>query len=1548
MADEQHGIEIGIDSTQAEAGKNRVIKSIDQIKQATNSLSGLGLKVGDGYKNWSQAADRAAKSTTKSMDQIRAAANKAGDTGASAARRMENAFNKGALGIDRMANATKRLQPNFAQIEASYNRMGRMDPFKGPTASAGKFGAQLLNLRNIIIGVGMVELGKSIVNTEAQFRGFDQALKIVTGSTNQANKEMAFAEGVANRYGLRIKDLTASYVGLLAASRGTNMEGLKSREVFDAVTKAGVAYGLSNDNIRGSLLAIQQMMSKGTVQAEELRGQLGERLPGAFQVAARAMGVTTQELGKMLEAGKVVSSDFLPKFAAQLQKEIPDGAKSAYSGFNAFLNELDRAVRVLANSGIFKGLTDGAKGLGDALQSLVNDGSLAKFGQMVGSTIGFLGNNIGLLKNAAIAYGIYFASIKIGVMVAFVSQLVALEIGLGATTTAAALGSIALKGLQAVLMTLMSPLVLVTAGIAGLVFAFMSISSAGKTTQALVNGIGQTLKDANLAFREASQRAGAAATGVAAVGTGAAGAVGGINSFAGAVGNAAQQLYNLAKAKQAAAFSELVAGRNKAAVTFNQLRAQSDVGLAERSEQARRTASGGSGLARVGNIVRGVGQAFGVATDTAAKTLGFGPDEGRIRKSAEQAALAVKFYDKAIVETRKSLEQFVTAQDRTSVATTGVTKPSVGLANALAQQAGAITDVQKATANLAVVKATAGAELKAGTITQAQYTARVGDAIRAVNELRESHKSGGAALAAYNKKMAEGAANQGKRQGITDRYDEQPRFLDIMDKDKAALGEMVGEWIQVGDAVVRYTDAMKAADTATLNLAANKPFDNIVKASMEELAIQQKILQGRHIEAEALQQKFDYERQFGKMLPEQYKQLLAIAAANEQINRALEDQRRQVEIYVGVVDDLQSAFERFLNDASKNPFKASVNFLKDAFAGFKNMMIKTISNDIFGGLQREVEDMVSGQSGVDAAVKQLADETLNVTSSVADIKTASYDMSAALKDGAKMLRDAANYTGSDDSPTAELASLLAKGNGVTGPNMNGEDPTQADIVVMGKKLGLPGLSGGKSGSTDMYSQIVEKFVGRLSGKLTTLWNAMPKGMQGVLKGVGGTIQTGLAKIGIKLPSTLEGIGATVGKAMKGAGMGMMASGIVNSLGLKQSQTGAAIGGAIGSFLPIPGGNIIGGIVGGTIGGLFMKPKSSSASFGADANGANQVTGAQGSNAALKAGATGNAKAVLGGLGQIASQLGGSVTGTPNVTIGTWDGKYRVASTTTNDPLHAKSKAGKAGLIKDFGTDGEAAAIAYAIQLAVKQGVITGITDASKRVLSSSNDTEAAVAAATIYEQLHRQAAMLRDPIKGAFDEFKRGMDNTITQLKQAGYSADEIAQVQVVFQAQQKQMLEEMTSGYQSFLDMITKGPDSGLTIFDQFGVAQKDFAVAKAGLADGSTTQDEFTNAGQKLFDLARQTYGTATPEFEAVKATLVSATEDALRAVQQANTDMGVVNAVTTAAASAAAQRTETNNYLAQIAASMAASGTAVGTGASGDGANYYGKAYADRMNY
>jgi len=85
------------------------------------------------------------------------------------------------------------------------------------------------------------------------------------------------------------------------------------------------------------------MLSKGKVSAEELRGQLGERIPGAFQIAARSMNMTTSELDKFMADGKLMSEEFLPKFAAQLKTEFAGGMDAATQSLSANLNRMNNS-----------------------------------------------------------------------------------------------------------------------------------------------------------------------------------------------------------------------------------------------------------------------------------------------------------------------------------------------------------------------------------------------------------------------------------------------------------------------------------------------------------------------------------------------------------------------------------------------------------------------------------------------------------------------------------------------------------------------------------------------------------------------------------------------------------------------------------------------------------------------------------------------------------------------------------------------------------------------------------------------------------------------------------------------------------------------------------------------------------------------------------------------------------------------------------------------------------------------------------------------------
>lgn len=208
----------------------------------------------------------------------------------------------------------------------------------------------------------VIDFVASIKEATLEGNRLRQTYAFAFGGMTEGARNLDYVRGAASALGLDLTTASRAYGKLAAASVGTALEGEKTRSIFEAVSKASLVMGLSAEESNGALLAISQMMSKGTVQAEELRGQLGERIPGAFQIAARAMNTTTAGLGKMLEQGNVVASDFLPKFAAELERTLGDSAVRAADSLQASINRLDGAWQKFKQSLGGSGDTGGTVG----------------------------------------------------------------------------------------------------------------------------------------------------------------------------------------------------------------------------------------------------------------------------------------------------------------------------------------------------------------------------------------------------------------------------------------------------------------------------------------------------------------------------------------------------------------------------------------------------------------------------------------------------------------------------------------------------------------------------------------------------------------------------------------------------------------------------------------------------------------------------------------------------------------------------------------------------------------------------------------------------------------------------------------------------------------------------------------------------------------------------------------------------------------------------------------------------------------------------------
>ncbi len=284
-------------------------------------------------------------------------------------------------------------------LDRSNQQIGRMQ------RSASGLSGTLRQLRGALAVLGVGVLVREAAQAGLALERMERGLLAATGSAEGAGAAMAFVRSESQRLGLDLASAGAQFAALSAAARGTALEGAGARDIFSAVAEASVVMGLSADQTAGALTAIQQIISKGTVSAEELRGQLGERLPGAFQIAARAMGVTTAELGNMLQAGEVAAEQMLPRFAAELRKTfgaaLPDAINSSQAAINRFRTQVFEAQAAFARSGFLDGLTEGLAGFSTALNDpQVRDG-LAALGQGLGNLIALAGRAIANFRELA-------------------------------------------------------------------------------------------------------------------------------------------------------------------------------------------------------------------------------------------------------------------------------------------------------------------------------------------------------------------------------------------------------------------------------------------------------------------------------------------------------------------------------------------------------------------------------------------------------------------------------------------------------------------------------------------------------------------------------------------------------------------------------------------------------------------------------------------------------------------------------------------------------------------------------------------------------------------------------------------------------------------------------------------------------------------------------------------------------------------------------------------------------------------------------------------
>ncbi len=361
-------------SVKISADSSSLVKAFDEAHKSVSttaaSLNQMGSQTGKVFDT--AGINAAAAALARSREELRlGAANAQAFSQASAL--LNNQLKSGAISKGEYSAAIARLRSEMSSTTTQAGKMG-----EGVRSISSVLGG----LQNLVLGAfgagQVVAFGKSLLDASLAADKLNRTLSFAAGSKTGGASEMDYLVDVSQRLGISFGQSADAYAKFAAAAKGSTMEGEGVRQGFEAVAKASTAMGLSADESNGIFLALSQMMAKGKVSAEEFRGQLGERLPIATQVAAQALGVTTAEFSKMLDTGQLVSDEFLPKFFTALDKAVGRDAQEAAGSMAAQINLMstnwERLKRNVADSdGLFGTLTKGLAKTGAELSgSLAN------------------------------------------------------------------------------------------------------------------------------------------------------------------------------------------------------------------------------------------------------------------------------------------------------------------------------------------------------------------------------------------------------------------------------------------------------------------------------------------------------------------------------------------------------------------------------------------------------------------------------------------------------------------------------------------------------------------------------------------------------------------------------------------------------------------------------------------------------------------------------------------------------------------------------------------------------------------------------------------------------------------------------------------------------------------------------------------------------------------------------------------------------------------------------------------------------------------------
>lgn len=349
----------------------------------------------------------------------KALSNIASAQGLSTINNINNSFN---TTVNVLAQVNTNLTQVNAQLNNTTNNVTRMGSavnntsrqVSGFDAGIGKLGKGIIAAFSVQT---LINFGKELIQLEREFEMIQNRMNFVFDTADRGEAGFNRLRNLSMRLGLDVKETANAFSTFGIAAKMAGFSSEDSEKIFTKVAVSLRGAGANSLQTSRSFYALQQMLSKGVVSAEELRRQLGESLPGASDLMAEAyqrlhpeVNVTNVMFNKLLESGKILSAEVLPEFASVLEETFSPAVADKMTSLDAAINRLSNGFDALrlsilnakAVSGTINDLGGYLDNLGVAIRS--NENGIIKFFRVFGSILdaGFFGNTNDLKEAAKV------------------------------------------------------------------------------------------------------------------------------------------------------------------------------------------------------------------------------------------------------------------------------------------------------------------------------------------------------------------------------------------------------------------------------------------------------------------------------------------------------------------------------------------------------------------------------------------------------------------------------------------------------------------------------------------------------------------------------------------------------------------------------------------------------------------------------------------------------------------------------------------------------------------------------------------------------------------------------------------------------------------------------------------------------------------------------------------------------------------------------------------------------------------------------------------